>query len=78
MEDIGCGQAWRGMGSAIRHLPKIHHMMMTTTTQPTPDRPSPGLQRAAPSAGYQGGGEKCATDIPENKISARSNIINGT
>ena len=53
-------------------------MMMTTTTQPTPDRPSPGLQRAAPSAGYQGGGEKCATDIPENKISARSNIITGT
>ena len=53
-------------------------MMMTTTTQPTPDRQSPGLQRAAPSAGYQGGGEKCATDIPENKISARSNISTGT
>ena len=27
---------------------------------------------------YQGGGEKCAPDIPENKISARSNIITGT
>ena len=53
-------------------------MMMTTTTQPTPDRPSPGLQRAAPTAVCQGGGVKCATDILGNKISARSNIITGT
>ena len=66
------------MGSAMRHPPKIRHMMMTTITQPIPDRPSPGLQRAAPSAVYQGGGGKCATDIPNYKISARSNIIMGT
>ena len=78
MEDIGCGQAWRGMGSAKRHPPKIRHMIMTTITQPIPDRPSPGLQRAAPSAVYQGEGGKCATDIPNYKISARSNIIMGT
>jgi len=51
---------------------------MTTTTQPIPNRPSPGLQRAAPSAVYQGGSGKCATDIPENKTSARSNITTGT
>ena len=78
MENIGCGQAWRGMGSAMRHPHKIRHMMMTTITQAIPDRPSPGLQRAAPSAVYQGGGGKCATDIPNYKISARSNIIMGT
>ena len=76
MEGIGCGQACRGMGSAMRHPPKIRHMI-TTITQPIPDRPSPGLQRAAPSAVYQGGGGKCATDIPNN-INARSNIIMGT
>ena len=51
------------MGSAMRHPSKIRHMMMTTITQPIPDRPSPGLQRAASSAVYQGGGGKCATDI---------------
>ena len=78
MEDIGCGQAWRGMGSVMQHPTQICHMMMTTITQPIPDRPSPGLQRAAPSAVYQGGGGKCANDIPNNKISARSNITMGT
>ena len=41
------------MGSAMRHPPKIRHMMMTTITQPIPGRPSSGLQRAAPSAVYQ-------------------------
>ena len=55
------------MDSAMRHPPNIRHMMMTTSTQPIPDRPSPGLQRAAPSAVYQGGGGKCATDIQNNK-----------
>ena len=53
----------------MRHPPQIRHMMMTTHT---------GLQRAAHSAVYQGGGGKCAIDIPNNKISARSNIIMGT
>ena len=65
------------MGSAMRHPPQIRHMMMTTITQPIPDRPSPGLQMAALSAVDQGRGGKCATDIPNNKISARSNISMG-
>ena len=63
------------MGSA---MPQIRHMMVTTITQPILNRPSPGLQWAAPSAVYQGGGGKCAIDITNNKISARSNIIMGT
>ena len=66
------------MGSAMRHPPQIRHMKMKNMTQPIPDRPSPGLQRTAPPAVYQGGGGKCVPDMPNNKISARSNIITGT
>ena len=36
---IALHQAWTAMGSAMRHPPQIRHMMMTTITQPIPDRP---------------------------------------
>ena len=56
----GGHRLWSGMErDGLRHATSAQdsHMMMTTITQPIPDRPSPGLERAAPSAAYQGGGE---------------------
>ena len=54
------------------------HMKMTTTPQLILDRSSPRIIRTAPSAAHQGGGEKYATDAPNNKIRARNNIMTGT
>ena len=51
---------------------------MSTTTQSIPDRSSPGSPRAAPTAGYQGGGDKFATDTTKNSLRSRNNITIGT
>ena len=75
MEDFGCGLAWRGMGSALRHCPR-HYMKMTATTQSIPARSSPETRTGPSVAGHQDGGEKYATDGPKS-LSARNNITIG-
>ena len=51
---------------------------MKTNTQPIPDRSLLGLTRAALSAVYQGRSGKYTTDVTNNKLRARDNIIIGT
>ena len=73
------------MGSAKLILP-MRHLTMTEATISTsiPARPAPGSTRAAPSAVYQGGGEKLVTGSKPNlgptsdKIRIRDTICIGT
>ena len=67
---------WSGMERDAT-LPKTHHMKVTTTTQSTPARSSPGTRTAPSVAGHLGGGEKYATDGPKS-LCARNNITTGT
>ena len=76
----GGHRLWSGMergGLRRETLPMTHHMKITTTTQSTLARSSPGTRTAPSITGHQGGGEKCATDGPKS-FRARNNITIGT
>ena len=67
---------WSGMEKdGLRHatLPKTHHVKMTTTTQSTPARSSPGTRTASSVAGHQNAGEKYGTEGPKS-LRAKNNI----